>query len=57
MRSLLVSLVLNLFYVPYPFIKQDHQIYPQYVHWCLFQQTVTVWYDHKNLHFLQCMVQ
>jgi len=22
------SVVLNLFYIPYPFIKQDHQIYP-----------------------------
>jgi len=28
--------VLNLFYISYPFIKQDYRIYPQaqYTHWC-----------------------
>jgi len=28
--------VLNLFYISYPFIKQDHQIYPQYTQSCSF---------------------
>jgi len=30
------SVVLNLFYISYPFIKQDHQIYPQCAQCCLF---------------------
>ena len=27
------SVVLNLVYISYPFIKQDYQIYPQYTQW------------------------
>jgi len=30
------------FYVSYPFIKEDHQIYPQYAHWCLFLKNTTL---------------
>jgi len=30
------SVVLNLFYKAYPFIKQSYQIYPQYIQWCSF---------------------
>ena len=25
---------LTFFYISYPFVKQDHQIYPQYTQWC-----------------------
>jgi len=33
-----LDMVLNLFYISYPFIKQDYRIYPQaqYTHWCAF---------------------
>jgi len=30
--------VLNLFYISYPFIKQDYQIYLQYTQWCSFSE-------------------
>jgi len=30
------AVILNLFYISYPFIKQDYQIYPQYTQWCSF---------------------
>ena len=29
-------MVLILFYISYPFIRQDYQIYPQYTEWCSF---------------------
>jgi len=28
------AVVLNLFYMLYPFIKQDYQLYPQCIQWC-----------------------
>ena len=34
--------VLNLFYVFYPFIKQDYQIYPQWTQWCSFIENTKV---------------
>jgi len=34
--ELLGPVVLNLFYISYPFIRQDYQIYPQYTQWSSF---------------------
>jgi len=30
------AVVLNLFYISYPFIEQAYWIYPQYTQWCSF---------------------
>jgi len=30
------KVVLNLFYISYPFFKQNHEIYLQYTQWCSF---------------------
>jgi len=35
-QTLLRAVVLNLFYIFYPFFKQDDQIYTQYTQWCSF---------------------
>jgi len=33
---------LNLYYTFHPFIKQNHQIYPQYTQWCSFVENTKV---------------
>jgi len=58
------TVVLNLFYMSYPFIKQDFQIYLQYTQWCSFiENTIStnsyslVRMIYKNIHWLPFMVQ
>jgi len=34
------AVVFNLFYISYPFIEQDYQIYPQYTQWWSFIENI-----------------
>jgi len=43
--NLVRTVVLNVFYISYPFIKQDYQIYPQYTQWCSFIENAKLTYS------------
>jgi len=45
--------VLKIFYISYPFIKQDHQIYPRYTQWCLFLKKTKL----TNSYSLECFIK
>jgi len=57
-----MSVVLNPFYISYPFTKQSYQIYPQYSQCYLyikyeFNEFLKFKMIYKNLHWLHFMVK
>ena len=48
--------VLDLFYISYPFIEQDYQIYPQYTQWCSFIENTKWTNSYSSEWFMQIYI-
>jgi len=48
--------LLNLFYISYPFIAQDYQIYSQYTQWCSFIENTNLTHCYSFDRFIKIYI-